>query len=344
MRFRSLLLSALPGSLRDNSLGMGFSGAKRGTFRRLVVLVAGTTLGLAACTKHEKAKEASVVENLSPEQQKTMDEYRAEVEVGRNMAGRLLGYYGIIDDEKLVGYLNQVGSYVASYSDFPDRRYMFAILKHESVNAFACPGGYILITMGALRAAQNEAELAAVLGHEVTHVGKRHMFDTLKKMKEKDLAEAAKKRATGGGKMQEILRVRERPQAEETGFGNQLARYLSGSAGAGLNVLAAAQAGMTLITEKGLDKELEYEADHEGVKFAIRAGYEPRAMLTYLKRLEDKSEKKLKNLEKTHPPVEDRRRAIARLLRELKAEEIIGATGEDRFEKQRKVFPKPEKD
>jgi predicted Zn-dependent protease len=304
-------------------------------------LALAAALALGACTHAKKEKDKEAGEKLSPEQEKALDEYRAEVEIGRNMAGRLLGYYGIIEDEKLIGYVNQIAGYVASYSDFPDRRYMIAILKHEGVNAFACPGGYILITMGALRAANNEAELAAILGHEITHVGKKHMFDTLRRMKEKDLAEAAKKRETGG-KMEKALRVRERPEVEDTAAGAMLARYLSGTAGASLNVLAAAQAGMTLITEKGLDPQLEYEADHEGVKFAIRAGYEPKAMLNYLKRLEDKNKKITKNLETTHPPIKERRHEIAKLLKSLKAEDIVGATGEERFDKVRKSFPAPE--
>lgn len=293
-----------------------------------------------ACT-HSNKKDAPETK-LTPEQQKAADDYAAEVEIGRNMAGRLLGYYGIVDDEKLVGYLNQVGNYVASYSDFPDRKYMFAVLKHESVNAFACPGGYVLVTLGALRAAHNEAEVAAVLGHEITHVGKRHMMETLKKMREKDLEAAAKKKESTKP-MDEALKVRERPVAEENGFGTQLASYLTGKAGAGLNILEAAQAGMNLITDKGLGPELEYEADSEGVKFAIRAGYDPKAMLRYLKRLEEHSDKKIKNLEKTHPPTAERRKAIAKLLLTLKADDIIGATGEERFDKIKKTFPKAEK-
>ncbi len=292
------------------------------------------------CTKKKSAKEP-VEEALTPAQQKMMEEYRAEIEVGRNMAGRLLGYYGVIEDASLLAYLNQVGNYVASYSDYPERKYMFTVLKHESVNAFACPGGYVLVTMGALRQAVNEAELASILGHEVAHVGKKHMFDTLKRMKEKEMAEMAKKRESGGP-MVEALKPRERPKAEENATGTLLAQYLTGSSGVGLNVLAAAQAGMTLMTEKGLDKELEYEADHEGVKYAIRAGYDPSAMLNYLKRFEEKDAKKVKNLAKTHPPVGERRKEISKLLKEMKAEDIIGASGAERFSKVKKAFPKPE--
>lgn len=308
---------------------------------RAVLVAAMTLSALTSCTRANKPKDAS--QTLSPSEAKALDEYMAEVEIGRNMAGRLLAHYGVIEDDKLVGYVNQVGNYVGSYSDYPDRRYMFAILKHESVNAFACPGGYVLITMGALRAAENEAELASILGHEVAHVGKKHMFDTLRQMKEKEIAKAADQSKNGKGISPE-LKVRERPTAEETGAGAMLARYLSGSAGAGLNILQAASAGMSLITEKGLDKELEYEADREGVKYAIRAGYDPKSMQAYLTRLGGKADKKVKNLEKTHPSIEDRKAAIAKVLVTLKAEDIIGATGKERFSKNRKNFPKPEKD
>lgn len=319
-------------------------------WRGLKFILLLSALGQGGCARTQAAKQVSAVkaESLSPEAQKALDDYMAEVEIGRNMAGRLLGYYGIVDDENLVGYVNQIGNYVASYGDYPDRKYMFAILKHESVNAFACPGGYILITLGAIRAAVNEAELAAVLGHEAAHVGKRHMLDTLKQMSEDQLAKAAKQKKDRG-KDDPILKGRERPVAMESGAGAMLARYLSGSSGASLNILQAAQAGMSVITEKGLGPKLEFEADQEGVKYAIRAGYHPKAMGIYLKRLKEKSlknadvAKSMKNLNMTHPSFDDRIARIAELLKTMKADEILGATGNERFDKMHHVLPRPAK-
>jgi predicted Zn-dependent protease len=296
--------------------------------------------GVVACTAKQKAKEASIP--LSKEETKALDEYRAEIEIGRNMAGRLLAYYGVVDDVKLDGYVNQVGNYVASYSDYPERKYMFGILKHESINAFACPGGYVLVTLGAIRAATNEAELAAILGHEVAHVGKKHMYDELKKMKESEMKKLADQKASGNDKNYNAAKYRERPKVEETGAGAMLAKYLSGSSGASLNILQAASAGMSLITEKGLGPELEKEADNEGVKYAIRAGYDPKGLTGYLSRLGKKQDKKLKNLTKTHPPVDTRLDNIAQLLKSMDAEDIIGAQGLDRFNKFYKILPKPE--
>jgi predicted Zn-dependent protease len=307
----------------------------------LVAVVSGLLVtSVAACTAKQKAKEASIP--LSKEDEKALEDYRAEIEIGRNMAGRLLAYYGVVDDVKLDGYINQVGNYVASYSDYPERKYMFGILKHESINAFACPGGYVLVTLGAVRAAKNEAELAAILGHEVAHVGKKHMYDELKKMKEAELKKLADQKASGDDKNYNAVRYRERPKVEQTGAGAMLAKYLSGSSGASINILQAAGAGMNLITEKGLGPELEKEADNEGVKYAIRAGYDPKGLTEYLTRLNKKQDKKLKNLAKTHPPVEARLDNIAELLKSMDASDIIGAQGSERFNKYHKLLPKPE--
>ncbi len=283
---------------------------------------------------------------ISQEEREMIEAYQAEVEIGRNMAGRLLQYYGSFGDTNLIGYLNQVGAYVASYSDYPERRYSFAVLDTDMVNAFACPGGYILVTLGAIRNARNEAELGMVLGHEIAHVGHKHMFNTLQKMtakKREDIAKDVEKR--GGSKIPETMKVRQREVVtEKSETLSTVSRYLGATAGAALGALQAAKAGMSLILEKGLDKKLEYQADREGTKYGIRAGYDPKALTVYLKRLEEgKKNIDTKVLAKTHPRPIDRRKRIAKLLNEMKANEIVGAKGEKRFMKYHKDLPEKKK-
>jgi predicted Zn-dependent protease len=309
------------------------------------------------CATTKKADEKY---QLSEDEQKKLLEYTAEQDIGRNMAGRLLAFYGNQESQELLKYVNRVATYVASYGDYPDRRYMVEILNSESVNAFACPGGFILITMGAIRHAQTEAELAAVLGHEAVHVGSKHMFNLLKSMDTEQLEKAAadSKQAS----MPEELRVRRRPEPTSNDAGALAARLLQGAAG-GLNMLKAAQAGMSVILEKGLGAEKEYEADREGVKYAIRAGYEPGAMEDFLCRLqkakagEDVSEQRCKlNLkaetkgsknktimDKTHPPIPERVKNVRAVLAELNADEIIGAIGKKRFTKYQKMLAEKKK-
>lgn len=280
--------------------------------------------------------------NLSPDEQQKLAEYQAEVEVGRNMAGRLLQAFGVYKNPGLTEYINQVGGYIGTKSQYPERTYMFEILDSDSVNAFACPGGYILITAGAIRVAENEAELAAVLGHEVTHVGAKHMFNTLKKMNKEEMEKSSAE--TANAKLPEEVLIRARPKAEDSAFGNTLARYLAGASGAGINVVMAAAAGMGVILKKGLDKNLEFAADEGGVKTAVQAGYDPKAMLAFLGRLQKKKkELRVDVLEETHPKLEDRRLRIAKQLKDMNAQEIVGAVGKERFEKYAGEIPPAKK-
>ena len=311
------------------------------------------TLSPLSCTT---APERSVKFELSEQDQKKLTELQMETEIGRNMAGRLLAYYGNQSSEQLLKYVNRVGSFVASYSDYPDRRYMFEILNTDMINAFACPGGYVLISVGALRHAKTEAELAAILGHESAHVGYKHMFNALQEMSSDDLEKTANDSAKRKNLPESVL-VRKRPEPESSETGTTLARYLQG-ASAGLNVLKAARAGMSLILDKGLGAEKEYQADREGVRYAVRAGYQPRAMEDFLCRLDSKgkpnknrikcklklkkssSKKKAKTiLDRTHPPISQRVRVVRKVLSEMSAQEIVGAVGKKRFEKYTAKLP-----
>ncbi|WP_176736354.1 M48 family metalloprotease [Oligoflexus tunisiensis] len=308
------------------------------------VLAFGLSLVLmGSCSFGSQPKAGQAEAQPDAEQQKKLDEARAELEIGRNMAGRLLKFYGAYPDEKLVRYVNEVGNFVAKYSDYPDRRYMFEVYNSDTVNAFACPGGYILVSIGAIKNASNEAELAHVLGHEVAHVGHKHMYNALNKMSKEEL----EKNADASGKATEIpeeTKARMRPAPEQSELGATIAKYLSGSA-AGLNILQAAKAGMSVIMEKGLGAELEYEADREGTRYAVGAGYYPKALINFLCRMEVSRGKPrdycLKDavakgepstiLDKTHPAVPLRVSNIKDVLVAMKADEIIGAKGKKRF-------------
>lgn len=301
-------------------------------------------------TTDEKSSPAKQGTNkLSAKEQKRLEEYQAEVSLGRDMASRLLQYYGSYDDPEVTKYVNQIGNYVAQYSSDPERRYMFAILDTEIVNAFACPGGYILITLGTLRKAQTEAELAMILAHEAAHVAKQHMFQSIvQKGKKSTPGKQAKDKNQNAGNQEvdRIMSLRVRPRGEESALMTSLTKYLAQSAGTGISVLQAAKYGVGFLLEEGLDAELEFEADAEGVQYAIKAGYQPNALRNFLKRLQKTKERKGSSLEvlsKTHPSLKERRKRIAKLLSSIKAQKIIGAKQKQRFLAIKKSLPKPKK-
>jgi beta-barrel assembly-enhancing protease len=315
--------------------------------KRIAILLA---LAFAlACTSPAKKDDT---DQLSENDQRILNEYNAELEVGRNMAGRLLQFYGTFNDRSLLQYLNRITTYLGRNSDHPDRRYMVEVIASEEVNAFACPGGYILVTMGALRHAQNEAEIAGVLAHEVAHVGHNHMMDTIKGMSEEELAKAAE----AAQKVEEhpAVKARQRPKAEEeSAFAKTLAKYLAGGA-AGLNIVKAAGAGMNVILEQGLGAEKEYEADAYGVSYAMNGGYHPRALAEFVCRLKGKlsrngdcriagakkSNQSKSVLDKTHPKVEDRIANIDKKLNELNARRFNGAIAKARYDEATKNLKK----
>lgn len=299
------------------------------------VLVSG--LGSCVMTSSESAE-------VSAEQQAKIEDAKLEREVGRGMAGRLLSFYGIYEDPKLLAYINGLGGYIASFSDFPERRFMFQILNTTEVNAFACPGGYILITKGAIASAKNEAELAHILAHEIAHVGHQHMYATLKNMSEEDIAKT-------NAEMEKMMAVpvsmerRKRPTGGKSEWLEYLSKYIGGGSNVALNVVQTARAGMAVILEKGLDHKLEMEADRYGTLYATQAGYKPKALMSFLCRLDQSkrgvhkkkckfSRKPYKNpdsLGKTHPLPYDRAKAIRATLKEQKVDASFGAQGKKRF-------------
>src|SRR5262245_51653360 len=110
----------------------------------------------------------------------SMDE-KEEVEIGREVAGRMLGAAPLVPDPGLQAYVNRVGRWVASHSERPDLPWRFGVMNDATINAFAAPGGYVLITRGLYEILDNEAQLAGVLGHEIGHIVRRHHIEVMQK-------------------------------------------------------------------------------------------------------------------------------------------------------------------
>ncbi len=165
-------------------------------------------------------------------------------------------------------YINLVGKTVAEVSDRPTLPYHFAILNSQEQNAFAAPGGYIFITVGLLKTLKNEAELAGILAHEVAHVTKQHMLETIRRG------------AILGSVSELTLTAMKKDPAMFSNIIDEMTEVLF---------------------TKGLDKDKEFEADVVGIEYAYRAGYHPAGLRDYLQTLENEKGQVESKFFTTHP-------------------------------------------
>ena len=104
---------------------------------------------------------------------------QAEVAFGREIAARILGREPLRENTELARYITLIGQALALNSGRSELSFYFAVLDSEQVNAYSTPGGYVFITRGALNKMRDEAELAAVLAHEIAHVQLRHIVNAM---------------------------------------------------------------------------------------------------------------------------------------------------------------------
>src|SRR5215207_6575913 len=106
-----------------------------------------------------------------------------ERQLGEQVSLQLRNRFGVMQDEKVTKYVTLVGAVLAQASAKPNLDWKFIVLDSDGVNAYAAPGGFVHITKGLLGLMKNEAELAGVLGHELTHVTEKHTIKTIQKSK-----------------------------------------------------------------------------------------------------------------------------------------------------------------
>ncbi|KAF0164314.1 MAG: peptidase M48 Ste24p [Rhodocyclaceae bacterium] len=211
-----------------------------------------------------------------------------ELSIGKEVVAATLGGYPPVKNPALQHRLNQIGVWIALQSSRPELPWRFAAVQSPTINAFAAPGGTIMVTTGMLSRVVNEAELACVLGHEIGHVTRRHHIGVLQKSLLVSAGASALNIQSKSGSSEEY-RKRVISESKE-------------------------------IFTRGLDRSSEREADEDGVLLAARAGYDPAACLNFMQRLASLKADTgaLAALYKTHPTAKERVTDVDKALSKLK--------------------------
>ena len=202
-----------------------------------------------------------------------------EIQVGKDVASRLLGAAPLAKDENLQRYVNRVGRWLALQTERPDLPWQFGVMEAPQLNAFAVPGGTIFVTRGLVERMRSEAELAGVLAHEISHVLRKHHLKAIQKGAQTALA---------GDALNQALRNQRADVREKlVNFGAEM-------------------------YTRGLDKGDELEADRLGVVIAARAGYDAYGLPAVLQTLQamNAQDSALALMFKTHPTPGERLSAL----------------------------------
>ena len=259
---------------------------------RAAVASAGLALALAGCA----AVSGEGLVNIGASAMPIGPE--KEREIGFGIAATVAGRYELLNDPELTEYVNLVGQAVAQQSiRGSEVAFRFGVLDTDDVNAFAAPGGFILVTRGALGLMDTEADLAGVLAHEVAHVDQKHVLD-------------------------EIRRSSVIKSASDEGA-------LSGAL-----LDAVAELGTSMLFT-GLSREDEMEADSLGVLYATATGYRPGGLASFLRRLveaEGEAHEGMAEWTATHPSTAERLQALEAQMARAGIDPESGEAVRERFQ------------
>lgn len=234
-----------------------------------------------------KAAIGKSVKDITPEQ---------EYYIGRSVAATVLKHYPPYADQRSNRYVNLLGQSLAQASDRPETfgGYHFLILDSQEINAFAAPGGLILITRGMLHLCRSEDEAAAVLAHEIAHVENNHGLSAIQDTR---VLTALGVLASEGTK------------ALSGGLLAPVVEAFEGSVG---------DIAFTLM-QKGYSREQERQADEGAVVLLRRVGYDSGALVTMLQEMDKGMTRSASGFAKTHPDPKERIRSIRSIESEIGA-------------------------
>ncbi len=168
-----------------------------------------------------------------------------EVALGRQINDRLVRDVRLYDNRQVTNYVNVIGQRLVRQSSRPDLPFTFQVVEDDSINAFATLGGFVYINTGLIRRADNEAELAGVVAHEIAHITEKHVLDRLR--------QAA------------------------------IAQGVLNATGVDPDVLV--NIAYELVINRPNSRSAEYEADQVGLEILTRSNYAPVGMVNFFERL-----------------------------------------------------------
>jgi len=215
-----------------------------------------------------------------------------EKKLGKTILLQIERQGGLVNDPTIYVFINRIGYSIVRELGFTPFDFRFYVVKADDPNAFAVPGGYIFVTTGLIVLAENEQEIAGVLGHEISHVTGRHLDKMMDKAKRLSLVTLA-------GMILGALAGR-------------------GGAGTGAAVATGMATGETLALK--YSREYETDADQNGLYRMVKAGYDPNGLISFFNRLYRISltaGPKVPTYLLNHPGIEDRIVLLENLLRAM---------------------------
>ena len=221
-----------------------------------------------------------------------------ERQMGEQVSLQLRNRFGVYQDEKVTKYVSLVGGVLAQSSTRPTIEWKFIVLDTDGVNAYAAPGGFVHITRGLLGLMKNEAELAGVLGHEITHITSKHTIHAIKKSK-----------------------------------GISLGTDLAGSGASYKTQVITRFAGVAYqkLFEGEWSRDDEDNSDKVGTQISNKVGYSPTGIADVLKKIAERNagRQERNGMFASHPSIKDR---LANNEKLIKTEKLSAtATGESRY-------------
>ncbi len=198
-----------------------------------------------------------------------------EVAMGNQIASEFEQTARLVDDPVVSEYVDRIGQNIVKHSD-AKVPFHIKVVDTDEVNAFAFPGGYFYVNKGLILAADNEAELAGVMAHEISHVAARH----------------ATQRMSKG----QYLQLFSLPALFVGGYWAQMG--IQNALGLGLN-----------LELMGITRESEREADQLGIQYLWNTGYDPNAFVSFFEKMQEQEKSKpgkLASWFRTHPSTDDR--------------------------------------